>query len=260
MPKPKFTIGADPEITLLQNKVPFAAFNIFKGTKIEPTPLTEKGFYYLWDNVNAEFLVPPASSLKEFSSNIKKGIDLLGKVCPKCEFSTAASMEFPKNELKDKRAQEFGCDPDFNAWTLAVNEPPMDPAGLRSAGGHVHIGSDKIKDVILLVRALDIFLGVPSVLLDPDTRRRSLYGKAGCFREKEYGVEYRTLSNFWIFKDNFHKFVYRGVQKALEFHLTKKANILIDDETIGAAVQHIINNSDRNLATDHVKLWGIKMP
>lgn len=45
---------------------------------------------------------------------------------------------------------------------------------------------------------MDLYLGVPSVLIDPDTRRRSLYGKAGCFRLTDYGVEYRVLSGYFI--------------------------------------------------------------
>ena len=45
---------------------------------------------------------------------------------------------------------------------------------------------------------MDYTLGLDSLLLDSDTRRRSMYGRAGSFRFKEYGIEYRTLSNFWI--------------------------------------------------------------
>jgi hypothetical protein len=43
-----------------------------------------------------------------------------------------------------------------------------------------------------------MFLGLWSVINDPDTRRRQLYGKAGAIRFKPYGIEYRTLSNFWL--------------------------------------------------------------
>ena len=56
---------------------------------------------------------------------------------------------------------------------------------------------------ITVVRIMDITHGIPSVLLDSSERaveRRKLYGKAGCHRPTEYGVEYRVLSNFW-FKD-----------------------------------------------------------
>ena len=64
---------------------------------------------------------------------------------------------------------------------------------------------------------MDLFLGVPSVTLDSDTRRRELYGKAGAYRAKDYGVEYRTLSNFWIWKDSLKDWVYDQTQKAVDF-------------------------------------------
>ena len=38
-----------------------------------------------------------------------------------------------------------------------------------------------------MVKLLDIFLGIPSVIIDPDKKRRKLYGKAGAFRLTKYG-------------------------------------------------------------------------
>ena len=54
---------------------------------------------------------------------------------------------------------------------------------------HIHIGYDNnnIDASLRLVKYLDLYLGVPSVLKDKDKRRRSLYGKAGCFRLTSYG-------------------------------------------------------------------------
>jgi hypothetical protein len=103
-------------------------------------------------------------------------------------------------------AVELGCDPDFNAWDHgAANEPPDMFQPLRTAGGHLHIGwnvderEHQIK-AMALVKQLDCFLGLWSLRLDTNgALRRSLYGKAGAFRLKPYGVEYRVLSNFWMF-------------------------------------------------------------
>lgn len=53
----------------------------------------------------------------------------------------------------------------------------------------------------LVIPMMDILVGIPSVLIDrdPDARiRRLVYGKAGCFRWQPHGLEYRTLSNFWL--------------------------------------------------------------
>jgi hypothetical protein len=51
--------------------------------------------------------------------------------------------------------------------------------------------------------ALDAFVGLPSVAWDQQQGRREHYGLAGLYRKKTYGddiggVEYRTLSNFWL--------------------------------------------------------------
>ena len=54
---------------------------------------------------------------------------------------------------------------------------------------HLHLGYENpnIDTSLMLVKYLDMYLGVPSVLRDTDSRRRSLYGKAGCFRLCRYG-------------------------------------------------------------------------
>src|SRR5690606_20951516 len=114
--------------------------------------------------------------------------------------------------------------------------------------GHVHVGYDNQEAInpIQLVRALDLFLGIPSVLLDNDTRRRQLYGKAGCFRKKPYGVEYRTLSNFWIHSEDLIKFVYKGARKAVAM-VEKGFEITVRDP-IAKEIISCIDNSDRDRA------------
>ncbi len=50
---------------------------------------------------------------------------------------------------------------------------------------------------------MDLFIGITSLFLDDDNLRRSMYGKAGCFRNKSFGVEYRVVRNFWITTENY---------------------------------------------------------
>ena len=63
---------------------------------------------------------------------------------------------------------------------------------------------------------VDAYVGIPSILYDTDTERRSLYGKAGCFRLQPYGFEYRTLSSYWIGSKSRLQFIYRQLIYALE--------------------------------------------
>ena len=133
---------------------------------------------------------------------------------------------------------------------MEENPKPESPnKNLRSAGGHIHVGSNlAIADPINTIRAMDLFLGVPSTQLDTGTLRRELYGKAGAFRFKNYGVEYRTLSNFWIFSDNLIQWAYEGTQRALDFiHSGKEI-----PEDHGNLIQDCINNNNNN-AYDQLK-------
>ena len=63
---------------------------------------------------------------------------------------------------------------------------------------------------------MDFYLGLPSLLFDADTRRREMYGKAGCFRPKPYGAEYRTLSNAWLKSEELIRWVHRQVKTGME--------------------------------------------
>jgi hypothetical protein len=52
-----------------------------------------------------------------------------------------------------------------------------------------------------LVQLLDIVLGNTCVMIDRDPlqkERRKHYGRAGEYRLPDHGLEYRTLSNFWL--------------------------------------------------------------
>ncbi len=54
---------------------------------------------------------------------------------------------------------------------------------------------------------MDAYLGMPSILWGNNSVRRKLYGKAGAFRFKSYGCEYRTPDNAWLMSRDRMKFV-----------------------------------------------------
>ncbi len=89
---------------------------------------------------------------------------------------------------------------------------------------------------------MDAFIGLPSVLKDKDKKRRSLYGKAGCFRLCDYGCEYRVLSSAMMSTTTKLSFVWKQLQKAIS---ACKNGYNIPDKS---EVQEAINNSDTELA------------
>lgn len=257
-----YTCGADPEVFLADAADSLVSvIDKIGGTKHNPRPLPlGEGFAVQEDNVACEYNIPPAASEEEFSSNIEKAMSFLQDFFKRqhgLKFINLSAAEFPADQLVDHRAQEFGCDPDFNAWTGRRNpRPKAASALLRSAGGHVHIGCDlkTNTDKRKLIRAMDFYVGVGSVLMDSGDLRKQLYGKAGAFRYKPFGVEYRTLSNFWVFDKKYCGWVWRNTGRALDavqdmsFIDAERANIL-----------EAINNNNKAVAEQLVARYDLEL-
>lgn len=232
--KETVTVGSDAELPILTLAGdPFPVLGLVGGTKDQPRPLGRlgKGFFVQEDNVNIEFNIPPAKSAEEFDKYIQLAVNQLKKELPPTfRLGRAASTEYKVELLRIPDLQVFGCDPDYNAWTVEENPRPRpeNPA-LRTAAGHVHIGWDNPtnEDRIALVKNLDLVLGYPTIGTDEGGReRRQLYGRAGAHRPKEYGVEYRVLGNAWLWGSG-PRSVFNGVMLAVDatnmgFTLTKE--------------------------------------
>lgn len=248
------TIGADPELFLQNsNKKLISAVNLIGGTKENPLPLDYPGCALQEDNVAAEFNIPPCKTFKEFNSSIQFVLAHLELKVEPLGLSLAskiASHTFTEDQLDTWQAMVFGCEPDFNAWTKKQNpRPKVDNPNLRSAGGHIHIGTDL--DKIAIIKSMDLHLGVPSLDLDTDTERRKLYGKAGAYRPKSYGVEYRTLSNFWIWSEENLKWAWEQTNKAVEFVKKNKRIPLSIQKDIQLAINET-NIQSKNNCLDYL--------
>lgn len=240
-------IGADPELFCVSNGKVVPSIGLLPGTKEQPHR-TEHGWVQP-DNVLAEYNIPPAGSRDEFLRSIRNVERDLSAFVGTVVLS---SYRFSDEELRaaGPGAFVFGCDPDYSAWMGGAPNPRPNPrrvGGLRTAGGHIHVGCDVAKERPLeVVRAMDVLLGLPSVLLDDDTDRRSVYGKAGAFRAKPYGVEYRTLSNFWLKTDESVLWAYDRTMQALAELEACSAFA----EQFGEQIQAAINTSNADLAKE----------
>ena len=208
------TVGADPEVFVADSSGEItSAIGKVGGSKEYPRPVKDGGVQE--DNVLAEFNINPAKSKIEFVCNINNVMHELKNILQNNDLQPVLvpSYKFTPAEIESfgSEALEFGCSPEWNAWdSKKMPMPRGDKSSLRTAGGHVHIGYDNCdyntnED---LVKMLDYTLGIPSILVDTDSDRRKLYGKAGSMRHKPYGVEYRTLSNFWLNSDELMSWVY----------------------------------------------------
>lgn len=239
-------LGSDPELFLSKNGEVISAEGLVGGSKHEPLFITKEGHAIQEDNVMVEFNIPPSSNKESFVNNInyvKKylenkfkplGLDLL----------IQPSSLLDSKYLKTDQSKQFGCDPDMNVYLKCVNEPPVSGGNLRVCGGHLHIGYDnpELETSEDIIKWLDIFLGLPSVWMDEDKLRKTMYGKAGCFRIKSFGVEYRTLSNFWIRDNKTISFIYENALKAVKIAINGKNNHLLEE--FESSVEQCINNSD----------------
>ena len=90
---------------------------------------------------------------------------------------------------------------------------------------------------------MDTLVGLESVLKDADDRRKEMYGKAGSFRFKEYGVEYRTLSNFWIHSDELIEWAFLRTMEAVE--LVNSGEIQNIIETKSESIREAIDTNNK---------------
>lgn len=119
-------------------------------------------------------------------------------------FSQIVEIDPKELEGLSDKSKALGCAPSNNIYDLKASIG-VNPANYmkRSAGGHIHLGlsGDLIPHRERLIPLMDIFVGNTSVLMDRDPgnkERRKVYGRAGEYRTPAHGIEYRTLSNYWL--------------------------------------------------------------
>jgi len=241
-------LGSDPELLLVDSAGKFVSvIGKVGGTKQQPLQILDlpTGYTVQEDNVALELGIPPCSSAAEYVHALRTCINRALTFVPGLHVSEESAALFPEEELEHPLASVFGCEPDFNAWTGKENTKPQCPDWtLRTAGGHIHVETDLPKEQV--IRAMDFYLGVPSVLMDKGDLRKKLYGKAGAYRPKSYGAEYRVLSNFWVQKDNLIEWAWRNTERALE--LVKSGDAGNYWATCAETIQETINNNEKATA------------
>lgn len=245
-----FTLGTDPELFLEKDGIIISAEGLIGGTKNEPKAISKEGHAIQEDNVMVEFNIPPSATKDEFLNNInfvKNYLETLASVY-KCKLNYTTSAQLTKEELSTPQARMFGCDPSYNVYLKDISPAPSAKSTWRSCGGHIHIGYDNPDQETTekIIYAMDMILGLQAVNLDPDTIRKDSYGKAGEFRFKPFGVEYRSLSNFWIKNDELINWAYESTAKVIDLVNSDIIDSLI--EKYSDTVREAIDTSNKELA------------
>lgn len=211
-------LGCDPEFFFKQEN------KVLGAEKVLPTDGLHSSLYdgskskVVIDGVQAELNPDSATCRQVLAAEIggcfKAVADAIegGKVG--VSFAQAEEVSQEEMDSLTDKSKTFGCKPTkcFTGGRAKASHVRVDPLKyrIRSAGGHIHLGIPETRnpDVVralkhpeLLMPMLDLIVGNTCVLIDRDTsniERRKVYGKAGEFRTPSYGLEYRTLSNFWL--------------------------------------------------------------
>lgn len=245
------TIGADPELFLKSGDEYISAHTYPCGTKERPRQ-TQHGHVQV-DGIALELNVRPAATRRNFILNFRGVIHDLDDIVrtwgsgkaylvaePVVPFSLERLLELPES------ARILGCNADFSAYTMAANETPECKTPIRTGAGHLHIGWGQgyegyqhFEKCAKLVKTLDYTVGLRTLLFDQEPRRRMLYGKAGAFRPKSYGCEYRVPSNAWCQSEDLAGQMYDGVIQAIDI---LNDGVDLDLETNGLARECIDKN------------------
>jgi hypothetical protein len=279
------SMGGDPEFFISNSKGKILNADAFLPGKDKPLMVKAndgRESKLFFDGIQAEMAVSFNVCREYLIDNIKRcWKELLDHIPKGHKIVLKPSAKIQKSiiEKADPEARIFGCAPDFNAYTLSTNTPEMDASShpFRYAGGHLHFGVPcldimKEKDGLFkvaateqghlrIVKLLDLLVTIPTLLLDNgpgSIRRRSKYGKAGCFRPTPYGVEYRTPSCWWLKSPMTVSIVYglgRLAWTIARLNLDKEFFDLIktDEETISGC----INESDVEIVK---KIWKNMRP
>jgi len=204
----KITWGADPELFVTNEAgIPVPPVQLLPNVKVV-TSFGEEGGVNR-DGIAFELNPAPSTDPYSVSNRMHKLLQVGMQRMAEVGLKAIRNVEVTIGQGLEPDVYEFGCSPDFNAYTRSQNRVPVDPAKymLRHAGGHITMGLPegvnlKWEEVCELVKLFDYWAGLRSLQWSQSgsAERRKVYGAAGCFRwnEEKRIVEYRTPDAGWL--------------------------------------------------------------
>lgn len=238
-------IGIEVELAVFQIAKPVVC-GFLPYTKDDPYDIG--GTLFHKDASMFEIAMPPCVNGIELDDEYQKAMVEVRKLLPQGHhIELRPAVEYSNEQLEsDPYASVLGCGASQNLYGRDIQMPDEYENNVRYAGLHVNIeGVDELPPR-RTVLGLDAVLGLKSVRdwerswSDAIRQRRTLYGSAGEFRVKDFGIEYRTLpSCAWTHTDGTELFTL--VNRALNTDF---------DELVPYAddIQDAINTSNSNKA------------
>lgn len=265
-----FTVGVDPEIFLTLDGKAVSAYGLIEGSKEKPFPVPS-GAYQV-DGTAVEFNTDPVP-LNDFTTFNAKMVTVMKELQKAVlakgdyKFNISPVQDYDQDYLDSlpDESKELGCDPDYNAYTMEENPRPDGERPFRTGAGHIHVGwgadipvenREHHEICAGFVKMLDATVGLFMTCIDRDPRRRELYGKAGSYRAKPYGVEYRFPSNVWIQEKALRKAVHTLVGKAVNYMEAGYSVSKVTGQT-EKQIRYILDNGDAFLAKQVLRQYGI---
>ena len=253
------TLGCDPEVFLQSGGELLPAFEVLPKKGDSPV---------FWDGFQAEFATKAKSSVRELRDEIELGLQRLLTTArikrPQADF-LAQDVVGVEDAYFDKLPLEYvqlGCDPSLNIYG-EQGQIPGDARHLpwRFAGGHIHFGhphltgaADRGRAAADVVADLDKILGIWSVGVagpyEALQKRRTFYGLAGEFRIPPHGVEYRSLSNFWLASPEMFELTFGVAERVFMSSIVGAAKFWLNDFKL---TKHTINSYDVAMARRMIK-------
>ncbi len=200
------------------------------------------------DGVAVEYHITPSDDPEQIAQEIYMALQDI-------EINKSIIININPKKLTEEEIA-LGCDKSHNIYNTFCLD--VDPKSIkyRSSGGHIHMSklTEKgqkahIANIYNIIKSLDSTLGLWSVITSPnkehEKQRRKLYGRAGEYRYRNKVLEYRTLSNFWLFDPEMIKFVYSTAQKIVaDEDLAEEIALSLSDYEI----QYAINDMQEEIA------------
>lgn len=189
------------------------------------------------DGAACEFTVEPARTLEELAQRIAENVRAIEEILARNDLRVSSvsygyigvdkihsvpmeNERFPTERDRRVCMTILGCHADENVYRRYISRPDPKKFPWRTLGGHIHYSFDyRSREVIEgLVTRIDLRLHpfLEAEYNKNDRARNKLYGLYGTYREKPYGLEYRTLPARFVVDARLRKEVFERIDDALD--------------------------------------------